>query len=292
GNSIVGGRARFYQNEKARRKSRPPGLWRESVRISERELQLIANHASTTFRKLRMEELTVCRSENVRRHACAQWCERTHTGSAVLRMVENVVELRPHFDELRFINPDPLQQIHVPVVLTRSAQRIATERTTPSGAREQSDVLRVRGIDTSTAGIRIRVEGRASCRAAYVHRGCCNCRYRTNSRLTRWIEVRSVEVSSDRVGILSIDNGERHSGFKGRHAGDLKSSQNLPCKSMLLSEERQLVDVSQREPVCAIEKRDGTFQPLATEDSRERRLLWQISIRHAEDFAAVVNQLG
>jgi len=48
------------------------GPWRELVRNSEYELQLVTNHAATTVRKLRMEELTGCGSENVGRHACGQ----------------------------------------------------------------------------------------------------------------------------------------------------------------------------------------------------------------------------
>src|SRR6185503_13528911 len=119
-------------------------------------------------------------------------------------MIEDVVELSPQFEELRFANINSLQNINVPVILTRRSQRIAAEITAPSGARQQSDVLRIRRIDARTAGIRISVEDRANRYATRIDSSCRDCRYSTNSRLTIRIEVRTIEIAADRIGILTI----------------------------------------------------------------------------------------
>src|SRR5215218_10532680 len=55
--------------------------------LSERELQLIPNHAAAAFRELRMEELTVRGREDVSRHARAARRERADAGGPVLRVV-------------------------------------------------------------------------------------------------------------------------------------------------------------------------------------------------------------
>src|SRR6185503_10109566 len=117
-----------------------------------------------------MEELTGGGSENVRRHARRQRCEWAYALRSVLRMVEEVVELRPQFEELSFANVHSFQHVEVPVVLTRSAQRVAAKRTAPTSARKQSDVLRVRRIDTSAARVRIGVERRTNRHATWI--GC------------------------------------------------------------------------------------------------------------------------
>src|SRR5688572_19993422 len=132
-------------------------------------------------------------------------------------MIEHVIELRPQFEELCFPNVNSLQEVTVPVILTRSPQRIAAESTAPSAAREQSDVLRVRGIDTCAPSIRIRVEGRANRHATWIDRRRSDCRHGTNSSLTIRVEVRSSEIANARVCNLATRDCERHTGFKRRY---------------------------------------------------------------------------
>src|SRR5678815_4531744 len=116
-------------------------------------------------------------------------------------MIEDVIKLRPQLNETRFTNMDSLQHVKVPVVLPRSPQRIAPEVTAPPGARQQSNVLRVRGIDTGTTRVRIRVERRANRNTTGINRGRRDRRHRPNSFLTIRIEVRSIEVPTDRIRI-------------------------------------------------------------------------------------------
>ena len=63
-------------------------------------------------------------------------------------MIEDVIKLRPQFEELRFADVDSLENVNVPIVLTGSPQSIAAESSAPAAARQQSNVLRVCRIDT------------------------------------------------------------------------------------------------------------------------------------------------
>jgi hypothetical protein len=58
-------------------------------------------------------------------------------------VIENVVELCPQFEEASFTHINPLQKVHIPIVLTTRPQGIASKTTSPSGARQQSNVARV-----------------------------------------------------------------------------------------------------------------------------------------------------
>src|SRR6185369_10248884 len=185
--------------------------------LSEGKLQLVADHAAAAVRELGMEKLSRRRSKHVRWHTSTTRREWTHARRPVLRMIEDVIKLRPQLNRLCFPNMNSLQQVKVPVILSRRPQRIASEITPPPGARQQSNVLRARRIDTCTRRIRIRVEGSANRNTTGIGCGRCNRRYCTNSWLTIRIEVRSIEVSTNRIGVLSIHDRERHSGFKRRH---------------------------------------------------------------------------
>src|SRR6185369_5353054 len=116
--------------------------------LSEGKLQLVTNHAAATVRELRMEELAPRRVKHARRHSCTPRREWTHARRPVLRMIEDVIKLRPQLNRTCFTNMNSLQQVEIPVILTRRPQRIAPETTPPPGARQQSDVLRVRRINT------------------------------------------------------------------------------------------------------------------------------------------------
>src|ERR1051325_1956462 len=83
----------------------------------ERKLQLVTNHAAAAVRELRMQELSRCRSKHVRRHPGTPRREWTHARRPVLRMIEDVIKLRPQLNKTCFTNMNSLQQVKVPVVL-------------------------------------------------------------------------------------------------------------------------------------------------------------------------------
>jgi hypothetical protein len=160
--------------------------------------------------------LTGCGGEDISRYAAASGRERTHAGGPVLRMIEDVIKLRPQFEELCFTDINSFHNVKVPVVLTGSPQRIAAEIATPSGACQQSNVLCVRRINTRIRGIRIGVKSCANRHATWIDCGRSNCGYRPNSGLTVRVEIRTIEVATNRIGILAIHDCERHSGFECR----------------------------------------------------------------------------
>jgi hypothetical protein len=63
----------------------------------EQELDLIANHTSTTISELRMEKASGSRSNHTGRNATASGREGAHAPYAILRVVEDIVELRAEF---------------------------------------------------------------------------------------------------------------------------------------------------------------------------------------------------